>query len=166
MDVYDKWKCVTDPTQGHFELLNVMSKKKNTNLQLYKNFNLQWKCIMCIFMWTNTTCRVDCFSTAVLPFNHRLPHNNTRPRVQTNPCPSLMCLCSYLGDEDAVKFKELPVVMATGQQLPNFGSERLRNTAADQRGQSLWTGGQVPMPDANRHIFISNYSFHILKMTV
>lgn len=121
---------------------------------------------MCIFMWTNTTCRVDCFSTAVLPFNHRLLHNNTRPRVQTNPCPSLMCLCSYLGDEDAVKFKELPVVMATGQQLPNFGSERLRNTAADQRGQSLWTGGQVPMPDANRHIFISNYSFHILKMTV
>lgn len=38
----------------------------------------------------------------------------------------------YLGDEDAVLFKQVMVVVATGQQLPDFGSEWLGNATADQ----------------------------------
>lgn len=38
----------------------------------------------------------------------------------------------YLGDEDAVLLKQVVVVMATGQQLPDFGSEWLRDATANQ----------------------------------
>lgn len=58
-----------------------------------------------------------------------------------------MCVRVYLGDEDAVMLKQVVVVVATGQQLPDFSSERLRNATANQWGQTLRTSGQVSMPD-------------------
>lgn len=45
-----------------------------------------------------------------------------------HPC----CVRVYLGDEDAVVLKQVMVVVATSQQLPDFSSEWLRNAAADQ----------------------------------
>lgn len=45
-----------------------------------------------------------------------------------HPC----CARVYLGDEDAVVLKQVMVVVATSQQLPDFSSEWLRNAAADQ----------------------------------
>ena len=41
-------------------------------------------------------------------------------------------VCVYLGDEDAVMLKQVMVVVATGQQLPDFSSEWLRNATANQ----------------------------------
>lgn len=58
-----------------------------------------------------------------------------------------VCVFVYLGDEDAVLLKQVVVVVATGQQLPDFRSEWLGNAAANQRGQTLGTSGQVPVPD-------------------
>lgn len=55
----------------------------------------------------------------------------------------------YLGDEYAVVLKQVVAVVATGQQLPDFSSEWLRNATANQRWQTLRTSGQVPMPDTN-----------------
>lgn len=67
-------------------------------------------------------------------------------------CPSMICVwCLYLGDEDAVVLKQVVVVVATGQQLPDFSSEWLRNATANQRGQTLRTSGQVAMPDTHTH---------------
>lgn len=70
-------------------------------------------------------------------------------QLVTSSCPSLVCVWLYLGDEDAVVLKQVVVVVATGQQLPDFSSEWLRNATPNQRGQTLWTSGQVPMPDTH-----------------
>lgn len=43
-----------------------------------------------------------------------------------------LCVCVYLGDEDAVMLKQVVVVVATSQQLPDLSSEWLRNATANQ----------------------------------
>lgn len=55
----------------------------------------------------------------------------------------------YLGDEYAVLLQQFVAILAASQQLPDFSSEWLRYAAADQWGQTLGPGRQVPMPDTN-----------------
>jgi len=68
-------------------------------------------------------------------------------RVRVSLCA---CVCSYLGDEDAVVLQQVVVVVATGQQLPDFGSQWFWDAAPDQRRQTLRPRGQVPVPETRR----------------
>lgn len=62
---------------------------------------------------------------------------------------SLFLSDPYLSDEYAVLLQQFVAILAASQQLPDFGSEWFRYATADQWGQTLGPGRQVPMPDTS-----------------